>query len=544
MAGGVIALPPPDVGSWAIMGEVSDSRLSDRRYRRRILGWGAAALVVTFVAGSAVTLARVEDDLEVRTAAALAEAGVDGATATFSGQDATVDCAVPLDEPQAVVDLVEAQGGVRDADLGAGCTGDSDRPVVVTTTVAEVTTLATTTTTSTTTTTLPDPATLVEIIVDDPQFSVLENAAESIGLGDLLAAEQPVTVFAPTDDAFAALGPNFTASLASDPEALTEVLLHHVTAGAVAADDLVDGPLPMLDGTSVEVDTSVGIQLTSRERTATVLDADLDAVDGVVHVVDEVLLPAGLDPGPVAEAFTVVARYEDGRMVLSGEVTSAEQGDALVAAANGQLAPENVDDRLVVDPEAPVVDDDVVALATLVGTLPVNLVVGEVVLADDGLFLSGVHVDDAARDALESAAAEVGAVTGLTERPSATAAGAVELEARLNAIVLAEPIRFEPAAADLTPGAAGVLDRVAAAAKSLGGVVVVVEGHTDSDGSIADNLELSQERAVAVVAALVARGVPAVDLEAVGRGSSEPVVVDGVEDKVASRRVEFVVVRE
>ena len=104
----VIALTAPDVGTWAIMGAVSDSRLSERRYRRRILGWGAAALVVTFVAGSVLTLARVEDDLESRTAAALDDAGVDGVTATFSGQDGTIDCVAPLDEPRAVIELVEA----------------------------------------------------------------------------------------------------------------------------------------------------------------------------------------------------------------------------------------------------------------------------------------------------------------------------------------------------------------------------------------------------------------------------------------------------
>ena len=109
----MIAPTTPDVRTWAIMGAVSGSQLSGRRYRRRILGWGAAALAVTFVAGSAITLARVEDDLESRVDDELVDAGIVGVTASFSGQDATLDCAAPLDDPSAVLDLVSAlkEGG-------------------------------------------------------------------------------------------------------------------------------------------------------------------------------------------------------------------------------------------------------------------------------------------------------------------------------------------------------------------------------------------------------------------------------------------------
>ena len=126
----------------------------------------------------------------------------------------------------------------------------------------------------------------------------------------------------------------------------------------------------------------------------------------------------------------------------------------------------------------------------------------------------------------------------------ATEASAAELEDRLNALVTSEPITFESASAALTADTPAVLDRVAALAKSLAGVVVVVEGHTDSDGGPANNLALGTARAQAVVSALAIRGVPVAGLEPVGVGSAEPVLVDGEEDRAASRRVEFVVVSE
>jgi OOP family OmpA-OmpF porin len=84
-----------------------------------------------------------------------------------------------------------------------------------------------------------------------------------------------------------------------------------------------------------------------------------------------------------------------------------------------------------------------------------------------------------------------------------------------------------------------VLDRLAGIAEQFDGVTITIEGHTDSDGVPAENQVLSAQRAAAVLANLVARGVPAADLTAVGLGSTRPMVVGGVEDKDASRRIEF-----
>ncbi len=528
------------------MGEASGNRLSRGRYRRRVVGWGAAALLAVFAVGSVVTLARVEDDLRTRVTRALDDAGFDGISVSFSGQDGTVGCALPLDDPDAAREIGAEQRGVRTIDLAPGCVvvddapspAQSEPPPTATTSIAPTTVAAATSTSSTST--LPDPTTALDIIVDNPQFSVLKNALETVDLGERLGGAGPVTIFAPTDDAFAALGPNFNAALASNPDALAAVLRHHIAAQDVAADDLVDGPLTMIDGTAVEIDTSVGVRVMSGEITAAVVDADLDAMNGTVHVIDQVLLPEDLDLGVVAEVFTFVARYEEGRMTLSGSVATNGQRIDTVSAAGRFLTPGNVVDQLVVDAEAPVTDADVDALDELISAIPRDLVVGEVVVARDGIFVSGVYVTSLS---IEAAADAFGASTALTPRPDATEAGAADIEERLNAMVAADPIRFEPASAELRPDRS-VFDRIAALAKSLGGLVITVEGHTDSDGAVLANFALSQERAEAVVDELATRGVPRADLVAVGRGSERPVLVDGVEDKAASRRVEFIVERE
>ncbi len=130
----------------------------------------------------------------------------------------------------------------------------------------------------------------------------------------------------------------------------------------------------------------------------------------------------------------------------------------------------------------------------------------------------------------------------MTEPPDATDDDAVDLEAELNAFVAENPILFEPSSGVLSPSALPVIDRVANDALRFGGISVTVEGHTDSDGVAIENLQLSQNRAEAVRVALIERGLAPDAVAAVGFGSERPIVVDGVEDKASSRRVEFRVV--
>lgn len=528
------------------MGATPASHVSVRRYRRRVVGWGAAALAVVFATGAAVALGRVEDDLESRSAAAVEALGVDGVTVSFSGQDGALSCSSGLADPDVVVDEVGSLRGVREIVLDESCTQPvAPEPVEVadaippetTTTAPPVTTVATTTTEA------PPPDDLLTTLESDPRFSVLTGAIRSEGLDDVVAGNEPVTVFAPTDDAFAALGPNLNAALI-EAEVLGEVVLQHVVPGAFGSDELRDGPLDTLGGGSVDVDTSVGTRVTAGSESAFVVEADLESDDGgAIHVVDRVLVPDDLAVAPIADEFTLVARYDEDGILLAGAVATSASRDQLVEVARSRIAPANVDDRLEVDAEDGASEAEVDAAADLLAIVPTTLARGEVLVAIDGVFVSGVTVGADARGAVRAVAADVGAVAGVGDRNDATDETAAALEQRMNDVVAAEPITFQPGTADLADGAGETIDRLAALAKSLAGVRVTVIGHTDSAGDDDVNLALSEQRAAAVAFVLGARGVPPDDLAIVGRGSNDPVVVDGVEDAEASRRVEFTVVR-
>lgn len=149
--------------------------------------------------------------------------------------------------------------------------------------------------------------------------------------------------------------------------------------------------------------------------------------------------------------------------------------------------------------------------------------------------------DDESADDDPSAAATTAAprATSPATTQPAPADPALALEEELNAAVLASPIQFASSSSTLEPSADAVLDELAELLTDVSGVVVVVEGHTDSVGSISDNEVISRARAQAVVAALVERGIAEELLDAEGLGPAEPILVDGVEDRDASRRVEF-----
>jgi uncharacterized surface protein with fasciclin (FAS1) repeats len=129
---------------------------------------------------------------------------------------------------------------------------------------------------------------IVETAVEAGQFTTLVELVQQAGLADELSGAGPLTVFAPTDEAFAAVPKETLAALAEDPEALKRVLLYHVVDGAVTSDQVTDGAsAATLAGPEVAftVDDEV------RVNDATVVSADVATSNGVIHVVDAVLLP-------------------------------------------------------------------------------------------------------------------------------------------------------------------------------------------------------------------------------------------------------------
>ncbi len=129
---------------------------------------------------------------------------------------------------------------------------------------------------------------IVDTAVKAGSFTTLAKALEAAGLVDTLKSDGPFTVFAPTDEAFAKLPEGTIESLLADKEALIAVLTYHVVPGRVLASDVVTlDSAKTVQGQSVRIDTSSGVKVDD----AKVVKTDILAKNGVIHVIDSVLLP-------------------------------------------------------------------------------------------------------------------------------------------------------------------------------------------------------------------------------------------------------------
>jgi uncharacterized surface protein with fasciclin (FAS1) repeats len=139
-----------------------------------------------------------------------------------------------------------------------------------------------------------EPGTIVDIAASDENFSTLVAAVDAAGLVETLSGEGPFTVFAPTNDAFDALPEGvLDALLLPENEAvLTSILTYHVVAGEVTSDQITDGDVATVEGQNVTLSTEGGVTVND----ANVTTADIDASNGVIHVIDAVLLPPDVDP--------------------------------------------------------------------------------------------------------------------------------------------------------------------------------------------------------------------------------------------------------
>ena len=136
--------------------------------------------------------------------------------------------------------------------------------------------------------------TIVDVAVANGSFGTLVAAVTAAGLVDALSADGPLTVFAPTDDAFAALPEGLVDCLLLEEnvDALTAILTYHVVSGAVMSTDLTDGPVPTVQGEDITVDLTDGVVLNDGP---TVVIADVPASNGVIHAIDGVLVPPSID---------------------------------------------------------------------------------------------------------------------------------------------------------------------------------------------------------------------------------------------------------
>jgi len=134
--------------------------------------------------------------------------------------------------------------------------------------------------------------TIIDVAVADGHFKTLAKALTAAGLIDTLKGHGPFTVFAPTDEAFAKLPADTLDGLLKDIPKLTAIVKYHVLAGKVAAADVVklDGKTATtLNGADLKVSTQGGVKLNGEVN---VTKTDIHASNGLLHVIDAVLIPA------------------------------------------------------------------------------------------------------------------------------------------------------------------------------------------------------------------------------------------------------------
>ncbi|MFW9907362.1 MAG: fasciclin domain-containing protein [Candidatus Thorarchaeota archaeon] len=130
---------------------------------------------------------------------------------------------------------------------------------------------------------------IVETAIAAGSFKTLVAAVQAAGLVDTLSSKGPFTVFAPTDEAFAKLPKGTVESLLKDKAKLTSILTYHVVSGKVMAKDVMNlKKAKTVQGQDIMIDTKSGVKVNN----ANVVKTDIETSNGVIHVIDTVILPA------------------------------------------------------------------------------------------------------------------------------------------------------------------------------------------------------------------------------------------------------------
>jgi uncharacterized surface protein with fasciclin (FAS1) repeats len=222
-----------------------------------------------------------------------------------------------------------------------------------------------------------DAKSIAEIATEDGRFTTLVAAVEAAGLAETLNGEGEFTVFAPTDDAFAALPEGTVESLLEDPEgALKDILLYHVVGSAVPAETVVT-----LDSADTLQGEAVAIAVVDGEvilnDSAKVIITDIEASNGIIHVIDAVILPPSMTEAAAEDAMTedemmdaksiAEIATEDGRFTTLvaaveaaglAETLSSEGEFTVFAPTDDAFAalPEGTVESLLEDPEGTLKD--------------------------------------------------------------------------------------------------------------------------------------------------------------------------------------------
>lgn len=297
---------------------------------------------------------------------------------------------------------------------------------------------------------------------------------------------------------------------------------------------LVDGAAALGDGSvSVGAEGAVIVGTVASDQVkASVGDSVVAALGSDIRVANELEVVA------LAEPSFEAALQQDGRIRLRGVMPDQAAIDDMLAAANAVYGSSNVVDEMTVA--------DNIASPAYLDTLPAAFGV------IDGLNPWQINVENGAA-VITGKGVSADAVSASVERLRAALGAAglgvtseVEVDAQSVATVLTELLQgtatFQVGSANLSVEATGLLDEAIEILLANPTTVLTVEGHTDDVGSEDSNLALSEARAQAVVDYLVAGGVAAERLAAVGFGESRPIADNGTADgRAQNRRIEFVV---
>ena len=178
--------------------------------------------------------------------------------------------------------------------------------------------------------------TITDRIAQAENLTTLYAAVEAAELVDALAVTEELTVFAPTDEAFAALPAGVIDALLADPELLTAVLLYHVVEGVATAEDVVE-----LESVTALNEQEIAIGATGDgvflNATVAVIETDLLASNGVVHFIDGVLLPEGVDLADLTDAEEVVDEEATDEEVSDEDVPDEEEESLFINEEEGGL---------------------------------------------------------------------------------------------------------------------------------------------------------------------------------------------------------------
>ena len=482
-----------------------------------------------FVAGAPFYVSSIERDLETRTLerAIEVEPLVNGIS--FSGQDGTVFCSTPVEFPaQLVTDLASVRGvhsivADRTCRVLRAPTVDGSStaaPGTTTTLIWSTTTLGSSSSETTTTEALPvnDDELLVSVLESDPVLTTMSRLLTSVGFENRLSGIS--VLLAPVDGAFDQLGADLLAEIESESASTIALVNSHML------DSVESSRVELIDG------------VTTIDGYAQVIDV-LEVGGRQIWLIDTVLQADGTGVPPLLQV-----RLSSGVV----EALGASLNDDVLRLMSdlAEKSGRSFEPRI-----GPTVDVDTFDLFTEVISVGAvqriltamldTLDTGELTVSESGISINGIYLDETRAAAMEAVARSVGAEVLLAPQLPVTEGEVDALNDEIAELLAGSPVSFVSGRAEFVWGSDSVLERVAQLLIGVPGIDVVVRGHTDSDGVPASNLQLSADRAAAVASELIGQGVERSIVSSEGVGSAEPVIVEGVEDKVLSRRVEIVV---